>query len=160
MTRTTCFIICIAAYILPCCSPTAGYEEEPDFITPLNLRVYVDFEKDVTRDSLVESFEVWEKKAIDVWYPLVPEWADCLDGIKGKGFDSNVYFSAQCPVMTPEKNPVASKGYTTYDLNIVLGSCGHDQAVFIHEIGHVIAYKCGGLWQESHDFFQEVGFRY
>ena len=105
--------------------------------------------------------EDWTREAYALWLHLMPTWRPCIHSMIRHGIRNAVTVRRDCPVYCDEgKGQIEAYAYTQRDLSIVIGGCGRDKEVYIHELSHVIVWVCGGMWKESHNFFRDIGFPY
>lgn len=127
---------------------------EPDFYTYHGMAVTVG---DKNRPG-PRTVEFWTDQTIFFWRLHYPQWLQCMN-------DSTKLVHA----IFVDEDHVMSNGKKygglahSDDLTIEISCCGtwKVRGVFIHELSHVYAGECGGVWSNngSHAMFDEVNLK-
>lgn len=123
--------------------------EIADYTTEYGTRVWVD------SDGLwpVEDTEYITASTLATWDAKRPQWADCARGAIAR---AKVRFYSQ---NRPAVCPGGAIGCAAKDGRIFVGGLIRAFAL-AHEFSHLIAWDCGGLWQDRHGFFEEIEIGY
>jgi len=147
-------LIALAALALSLsCSPVAMFRYE----TSHKIRVYTE-SRSVSRSDV----EAWTLEAYAIWLTLRPDWDRCIGQVMRHGLRVDLDFADAARVQCrcgPDGSVIDVLGYTEPGLDMTLADSGYDMQILTHEIGHVLAYVCEGVWGEgSHQLFKRLGF--
>jgi hypothetical protein len=134
------------------CAPVTAFRYE----TVHRVRVYSE-----NRVVSQERVEDWTREAFSMWEFYRPRWKDCISMITRHGLRVRLTLTDPSVVTCkcgPGGSAIDASGYTDRRMNITMADTGYDKQVLVHEIGHVLAWACEGLWDKSHEMFREIGF--
>ena len=125
---------------------------QPDYITKHGVSVF----RSVLNSPAQSEVESWTDEAIEFWVTTFPNWEQCTtDGIEA----ITVHFTDDTEFVLSVD--LKARAFTTATNDIFVGNFGEDvEPLFIHETGHVVAWWCGRHWEDSHEFFQQIGYGY
>lgn len=123
---------------------------ESDYITTHGVSVHLDEEL----LSGPEEVELWTQEALVFWDKHKPKWKECSRRATAR---TKVVFRAECPVVDVcdsgiDTDKQVALGCSSLNGRIDVGSCVRDWA-YKHELSHIIALDCDGLWWDAHDLF-------
>lgn len=113
--------------------------------------------------------DMWTLDALAFWRRSKPEWECCIDSWTRLDLKADVLFDDNCDLTCPcglGGEMLDVYGYHRLYFNdqgktahaIVVGHCGKDRAIFMHEMGHLIASVCGGSSDPEHILFEKEGY--
>jgi hypothetical protein len=121
------------------------------------LRVHAE-SRSVSRSDV----ENWTQEAYAIWLTLRPEWGQCIAQMMRHGIRAKLTFVDESKINCDcgsDGERIGVIGFTEPWLDIVIADSGRDMEVLAHELGHVLAYVCDGVWgEESHKLFRKLGF--
>lgn len=129
----------------------------PDYTTTHGVDVYLGEKNRPTKTEV----ERWTFEAYMKWNEVRPSWTGC---VSNSASAAKVYFQDKHPLRCrcgENLELIDVHGYVMWPSSMFIGHLkGKVGLIFIHEFGHIVANKCGGIWEGGHQLFKDVGYNY